>query len=477
MRIFNYKMLIVITFLTGSYFSCINSIQNTNEQKTEVDEYVNQVLERYGIPGAALAIIKDGKIQHQNCYKLASLELNVPVDNSVLFQLSSLSKIFTSTATFQLIENQKISLEHSISNYLDDLPTDWQTVKIKHLLSHTSGLPEIVVYEKLPEDSAKSNVYLDPIQFIPGERSRYTNTNFWLLMRIIEKVTDQRFEDFVLERQFSSSKNSVVYAGNFYDIVSGRATSYEPNEEGVFQLRKYEFPEYLFGAAGLNISLDEFIIWNQNLDNGKLIEDKTKSQMWTQFTLNNNKPIGYTYGWHVRKPNSRISIGFSGGFTTGFRKFTEDNLTIIFLTNGYKYRFRIERVIENIAGLIVEGLEYNESQIYESLLTSFLEEGNQVALQSYYKLKKEYPNNEFDNIMNSIGYELLNLNKMKKAIEVFNINVKENSNSWNAFDSLGEAYELFGDKAKAIENYKKSVLLNPDNEHAKNKIISLQENN
>jgi len=63
MRIFNYKMLIVITFLTGSYFSCTNSIQNTNERKTEVDEYVNQVLERYGIPGAALAIIKDGKIQ------------------------------------------------------------------------------------------------------------------------------------------------------------------------------------------------------------------------------------------------------------------------------------------------------------------------------------------------------------------------------------------------------------------------------
>ena len=60
---------------------------------------------------------------------------------------------------------------------------------------------------------------------------------------------------------------------------------------------------------------------------------------------------------------------------------------------------------------------------------------------------------------------------------VHNINVKENSNSWNAFDSLGEAYELFGDNAKAIENYKKSVLLNPDNEHAKSKIISLQENN
>ncbi len=79
--------------------------------------------------------------------------------------------------------------------------------------------------------------------------------------------------------------------------------------------------------------------------------------------------------------------------------------------------------------------------------------------------------------MNSIGYELLNLNKMKKAIEVFNINVEENTNSWNAFDSLGEAYELFGDKAKAIENYRKSVLLNPDNEHANNKIISLQENN
>lgn len=107
MRVFNYKMLIVITFLTGSYFSCINSIQNTNEQKTEVDEYVNQVLERYGIPGAALAIIKDGKIQHQNCYKLTSWELNVPVDNSVLFQLSSLSKSLHLQQPFNLSKIKK----------------------------------------------------------------------------------------------------------------------------------------------------------------------------------------------------------------------------------------------------------------------------------------------------------------------------------------------------------------------------------
>jgi len=266
----------------------------------------------------------------------------------------------------------------------------------------------------------------------------------------------------------------VIYSGNFYDIVQGRATSYEPNNNGVFQLRKYEFPEFLYGAAGLNISLEEFIIWNEDLDNGKLIEDKTKSQMWTQFKLNDNEPINFTYGWHARNPNSRKSVGFSGGYNTGFRKFLDDNLTIIFLTNGYKTRFNIERLIENIVGLIDEDLEGNESQIYESLLTSFLVEENQTTFESYLKLKNKYPDKKFENILNSIGYELLNFNNMEKAIEVLTINVKENSNSWNAFDSLGEAYELSGDKAKAIENYEKSVLLNPDNEHAKKKIISLQ---
>ena len=450
--------------------------QNNDSLHNSIDSYVNTVMARYGVPGAALAIVEDGKLLYKNFYKIANIEFDVPVDSTVLFQLSSLTKIFASVAVFQLVEKQKISLEDNISAYLDNLPANWKTVKLKHLLSHTSGLPEIAVYDKLPEEIAESKVYLDSVQFVPGERSRYTNTNFWLLKRIIEKVSNQRFEDFVLKGQFMSSKKSVVYSGNYYDIVPHRATAYEPNDKGVFQLRKYEFPEYLYGAAGLNISLDEFILWNQNLDNNKLLNYETKSYMWTQYTLNNGEPSSFTYGWHIRKPNNRLSVGFSGGFNTGLRKFNEDNLTIILLTNGYKYLYNIERVIENIAGLIDEDLENNESQLYESLLEDFLAEENQTTLQSYYNLKENYPDIEFEIILNSIGYELITFNKMQKAIYVFNINIKEHPNSWNAFDSLGEAYELVGDNQNAIENYKKSVLLNPNNKHAKAKILLLQEN-
>ena len=455
----------------------ILAAQNYDSLHNSIDSYVNAVMERYGVPGAALAVVKDGELLYQNYYKIANIEFDVPVDSTVLFQLSSLTKIFTSVAVFQLVEKQKILLEDNISAYLDDLPASWKTVKIKHLLSHTSGLPEITVYDKLPEDIAESKVYLDSVQFVPGERSRYTNTNFWLLKRIIEKVSNQRFEAFVLKGQYMSSKKSVVYSGNYYDIVPHRATSYEPNDKGVFQLRKYEFPEYLYGAAGLNISLGEFILWNQNLDNDKLLNNNTKSQMWTQYILNNYELTSFSYGWHIRKPNNRLSVGFSGGFNTGFRKFTEDNLTIILLTNGYKYRYNIERVIENLAGLIDEDLENNISQIYESLLERFLAEENQSTFQSYYNLKEKYPDIEFENILNSIGYELITFNKMQKAIYIFNINIKEHPNSWNAFDSLGEAYELVGDNTDAIENYRKSVLLNPNNEHAKAKILLLQKNN
>ena len=451
--------------------------QNKNCLNDSIDSCINIVMERYAIPGAALAIVKDGKLLYKNYYEISNIEFNVPVDSTVLFQLSSLTKIFTSVAVFQLVEKQKISLDENASNYLDDLPENWENVKIKHLLSHTSGLPEIAVYDKLPEEIAKSNVYGDTIQFVPGEMSRYTNTNFWLLKRIIEKVSNQKFEDFVLKGQFMPSENSVVYSGNYYDIVNCRATSYEPNEEGDFQLRKYEFPEYLYGAAGLNITLDEFILWNQNLDNDKLLNNKTKLQMWSQYTLNNGELTDFTYGWHIRKPSNRVSVGFSGGFNTGYRKFIEDSLTIIILTNGYKHRYNIERVIENLAGLIDENLENNDSQIYELLLEGFLAEQKQTGFQIYSMLKEKYPDSEFENIMNSIGYELLSFDEMKKAIEVFNINIKEYPNSSNAFDSLAEAYELTGDKINAIENYKKSVLLNPNNEHAKMKILLLQETN
>ena len=119
--------------------------------------------------------------------------------------LHSLTKIFVSTAIFQLIENNQLTLEDYINEHLDDLPTNWGNVQIQHLLSHSSGLPEIVKYGDLPFEQAKNKVYNDDFQFKTGERFGYTQTNFWLLNRLIKKVSSQNLEDYILENQFDSS--------------------------------------------------------------------------------------------------------------------------------------------------------------------------------------------------------------------------------------------------------------------------------
>ena len=119
--------------------------QNNDSLHNSIDSYVNTVMARYGVPGAALAIVEDGKLLYKNFYKIANIEFDVPVDSTVLIQLSSLTKIFASVAVFQLVEKQKISLEDNISAYLDNLPANWKTVKLKHLLSHELSLQQFLL--------------------------------------------------------------------------------------------------------------------------------------------------------------------------------------------------------------------------------------------------------------------------------------------------------------------------------------------
>lgn len=144
-KIFNVLLfLLVINFSFG---------QNTNNKLTEqkIDSYIKEVIEINEIPGVALAVIKNRKVIYEKYFGKASLEENKAVDKNTAFKIFSTTKLITNVGVFQLIDKGKLSLEDPISKYLENLPKEWQDIKIKNLLTHSSGLPDFVKFDDISD--------------------------------------------------------------------------------------------------------------------------------------------------------------------------------------------------------------------------------------------------------------------------------------------------------------------------------------
>lgn len=463
-----------------TFILCVLLISNIGfcqaqvELERKIDTYLKEVQSANQIPGLAVAVIKNGKVIYEGYLGKSSLETNLPVNKNTLFGIFSTTKLVSTVGVFQLIEKNKLSLEDNISKYIDSLPTEWKAVKIKNLLTHSSGLPDVVRYEDIPHtltDSEKLKKLLQkPIQFETGNQFRYNQTNYWLLTLVIEKITGNTFDDYILENQFSVGNNNVIFSSDRNELIENRATKYDYNNKlGLYTKNTVNNGIRAHSGNGLNITLTEMIQWNQNLDNNKLLSNETKSIMWSPFDFKNKKD-NFLHGWAQYSVNKKASYGFSGGNVCAFRKFVDNDLTIIFLSNGYKYFDVQDVVINHIAGLVDKNLVDLYLLAEEQLTTDFLNLPFKKAKKRYLASKINNPEWNFESRFNSIGYALLRNKKVKAAVQVFELNTKENPKSGDAFDSLGEGYFELGKYKISKQHYLKSLELTPQNENAKEMI-------
>lgn len=468
------KKLIFILFLLLSI-----NIFSQKISKDEIDNYLKETIEVNQIPGAAVAVIKNGNIIFEKYYGKSSIQDNTVVNQNSIFRLYSTTKLITTVAVFQLIEKNKLSLDDKISKYLDNLPKEWQEVKIKNLVTHSSGLPDIVKFEDIPysldENEKWARLYKKPMEFEIGDHYSYNQTNYCLLTRIIEKITGISFEDYVMKNQFPDVRKGVVFSANSSEFIPNRVVHHVYN----FKNKKYERFNADHGkihnsGSGLNLTLKEFIAWNERLDKGNLLNQETKKIMWTPFDFKNKKDK-FLNGWSEYSTNNISSLGFSGGYMTAFRKFTDEDLTIIFLSNGYKYFHIEDKVIDHIAGIVDEKLIDKKLWAEEEITNAFFKNDNTKAIQTYYSLKTKNPTLNFEDALINVAYTLMNSDRLSDAIKVFEFNVKENPKSFNAFDSLAEGYFNNKEYELSKQNYLKSLELNPENTNAKEMLFKIEE--
>lgn len=306
----------------------------------EVDDYVRAQLAERHIPGAAIAVIKNGKTIKAEGYGLASVEFNVPATKETIFEIGSISKQITAAAIMLLVEEGKISLDEKISKYLPDTPETWKNVSVRNLLTHTSGIKSYTgltgfeLRKRLKRDEFIKTLGVHPLDFETGARYLYSNSGYNLLGFIIEAVSGKSYWDFTRERIFKPLVMNQTFDRDPKYIIHNRATGYEWQNNQLVG-RDYDLTD-VFSAGAIVSTVMDLAKWDAALRNDTLLKKESKAQLWTPVLLNDGKPYPYGLGWNLAEFRDHRLISHGGqtsGFAANISRFTDDDLSVIVLTN------------------------------------------------------------------------------------------------------------------------------------------------
>jgi CubicO group peptidase (beta-lactamase class C family) len=462
-----------------------------------IDVFIKNKMQQRHIPALQIAVVRQGKIVKNSTYGIANLENTITATDESIFSVNSITKAFVGVAVMQLAEEGKLKITDPISLYVDSLPVTWQKFTLQQVLTHTSGLPDILDAEEQvmghgDENEALQKVKKLPLEFNTGDKFSYNQTGYVLLGKIITKLSGMHFTKFIEERQFKVADMKLTRFGDSYDVIPNYAGAYtmtrqvgdrfiRNNTPGVSYM---QFPVFFRTAAGILSTATDMGNWVIALKTGKLLKQKASIEtMWTPAILNNGKiggfnrlTNGYALGWPTVTRDQHPAVGPVGGGRSALFVYLKDDLSIVVLTN--LMGSNPDQFIDEIAGYYIpemhEANGFGLSADIQKLRLALLKQGFNNAVTVAANLKKKNPQlNLTEKELNSWGYQLLNQKKAGQALSIFKLNVTLYPKSANAYDSLGELLELTGNKTDALSSYKKSLALNPENKNASDRIKAL----
>ncbi|MGO4821781.1 MULTISPECIES: serine hydrolase domain-containing protein [unclassified Flavobacterium] len=337
----NYLQRIIIVFAVFTVST------TTYSQRDKVDDAINKVMQKNKIVGLQLAVIKDNKIVKTSQYGLANIEDSIAVDSETVFSINSMTKSFTGVAIMQLVERGKLRLDDPISKYLNNLPASWQNITVKQIATHTSGIPDI--WEKPEQMWSNDSAILfqkikeQPIVFKAGEEQRYNQTNFLLLGMIIEKISGQTFEEFVIKNQFeiAGMKKSIrAGMGDFFSIINHSAKPYTYYINGSLTNIYQPMPKNLYPAGGIFSTATEMAQWAIALQTNKLISVENLKILMAPTSLKDgviHEGTGFfnqsSIGFFLATKTNMPVIATFGGARNALFIYPKDNITVVVLSN------------------------------------------------------------------------------------------------------------------------------------------------
>jgi CubicO group peptidase (beta-lactamase class C family) len=472
------KLLCVSCLILQSTFNTVKGQTKTDQ----LDELLNLYTE-YGQFNGSVLISEKGEVIYKKGFGMANMEWDIPNQSNTKHRLGSITKQFTAMLIVQLVEQGKLKLDVPIITYLPDYPKpNGEKITIHHLLTHTSGIPNYTSFPDFFKNKSREpyspdefvKVFADStLDFTPGEKFSYSNSGYFLLGVIIEKVAGKSYEEVLKENILIPLKMKDTGYDHHNVILKNRASGYERSGSSYINANYLDM-SIPYAAGSLYSTAEDLYLWDQALYTEQILPKEFIELLFNPYisAFGSN----YGYGWVIGKApigNTTDSLnvinhgGGINGFNTIITRIPYDKSLIVLLNNTGGAPLNEMSIA---IGGILYGKPYDlpKKSLAYSLLKNIEEVGITNALVKYNenKISGNYALREHE--MNNAGYELLQAGKVKEAIEVFKLNVIAFPKSANVYDSLGEAFMKDGNNESAIENYKKSVELNPGNQGAIN---------
>lgn len=326
-----------------------------------------------GAPGAAIMVSRAGQVILMKGYGLADTERKAPVTTDTVFRLASLTKAFTGTAVLMLAEQGQLDLEAPVVKYLPGYPAPGREMKLRHLLSHTSGLTD---YLDRPDSMAwaRNEYTVDqligafkdrPASFAPGEKNVYSNSNYILLGAILEKVSGVAFGEFVKRNIFEPlGMKSTFCDGSLANVPRlaaacepARTAGGEPDWSRLVVARPYTMTA-LYAAGGCLASIEDLARFNDALLKGKLLSQRTLARSFQPVALDNGTLANTGYGgWQLDRINARRAAMRGGalpGVCTWMITMPDDDVAVILLSNRTPGKPRCGMLAVKLAGIATQ---------------------------------------------------------------------------------------------------------------------------
>ncbi|HWV68633.1 serine hydrolase domain-containing protein [Chitinophaga sp.] len=335
----------------------------TIQMQHELEAFYNGKLLRTGFNGAMI-VARKGVIIFEKYHGYENSRTKTPVMDSSSFQLASVTKTFTGAAVMWLVQNEKLSLEDSLQKFFPAFP--YKGINVRMLLNHRSGLPNYLYFcDSLWKEESRfitndeviklMEQHKPAIQHLPDTHFQYCNTNYMLLASIIEKVSGQKYADFMQQTIFEPLRMTSTFV---FDPSSAARAHQTQSHKYNGQFEPDTYFDGVMGDKGIYSSAEDMLKWDQALYSGQLLNDATLKAAYTPYS--NEKPgvRNYGLGWRLMVyPDSTKNIIYHNGWWHGnntvFYRFIQDSTTLIIL--GNKYNRGIYQAVKPVRDIIGHG--------------------------------------------------------------------------------------------------------------------------
>jgi CubicO group peptidase (beta-lactamase class C family) len=294
--------------------------------------------------GGVVLVAKQDRILFRKAYGLADVERNVPMRPDHVLSTGSITKQFTAVAILQLVTQGRLSLEDDVRKHVPEFNTHGSVITIEQLLTHTSGLSNVVDrddFEILMRQDHDPMELLEltnnmPLHFPPGQGFYYSDSGYFLLGVIIERISGQSYADYLESKLFRPLAMADTWYGDQTRIIPRRARGYSL-KDGKLVNAQYISMTVPYSAGAVFSTVDDLLKWDQALRSGNVVPQKLLKQAWSTRLLPDGTVSGYGFGWKMCTLAGHPTLehgGFLYGYSAGMLRLPEDQIMIVVLANN-----------------------------------------------------------------------------------------------------------------------------------------------